>query len=149
MVERQFIYDHAMDMATALEWATKRTDGILITLRRDGRAQSSDITYAYTDGTFVISLTDSRAKTANMRRDNRVVLHITDRSAWSYVAFDGTVELMPVATDPSDATTDALVAYYTLVAGEHDNWDEYRRAMVNDGRLIARFTPTSVVGQIN
>jgi len=97
-----------MDMTTALEWAAHRRNAVLITLRKDGRAQSSDIAYALDDGTFVISVTDSRAKTANMRRDQRVVLHIT-----------------------------------------HPDWSEYRQAMVDEGRLIARLTPGSVVGQVH
>ena len=98
-----------MDMTSALNWAESRADGILITIRKDGRPQSSDIVYSLRDGVFEISLTDSRAKTKNMRRDNRAVLHITDRPSWSYLSFDGTVELTPVTTDVTDATSDALV----------------------------------------
>lgn len=139
-----------MDMEAALLWASARTDAVLITIRRDGRPQSSDISYHLADGVFAISVTDGRAKTANMRRDPRVVLHLTDRSSWSYLSFDGTVELMPSAAAPDDATADALVEYYRAVAGEeHPDWDEYREAMVTEGRLIVRFTPTSVVGQLH
>lgn len=139
-----------MDMETALAWASGRTDAVLITIRRDGRPQSSDISYRLADGTFAISVTDDRAKTANMRRDPRVVLHLTDRSAWSYLSFDGTVELTPPTTDPADATADALVDYYRAVAGsEHPDWDEYRAAMIEEKRMLVLFRPASVVGQIH
>ncbi len=139
-----------MDLPTALDWASNRTDAVLITIRRDGRPQSSDISYHLDDGVFTISVTDGRAKTANMRRDNRIVLHLTDRSSWSYLSFDGTVELSPTTTAPDDQTADDLVAYYRSVAGEdHPDWDEYRAAMVAERRLLIRFTPTSVVGQIH
>lgn len=139
-----------MDLETALAWAAGRSDAVLITIRRDGRPQSSDISYALHDGVFSISVTDDRAKTTNMRRDPRVVLHLTDRASWSYLAFDGTVELTPPTTDPADETADALVAYYEAVAGKgHPDWEEYRQAMVDEGRLIVRFTPASVVGQIH
>lgn len=139
-----------MDLSEALSWATGRRNAALITLRRDGRAQSSDIAYAVMEDTISISLTDSRAKTANMRRDNRVVLHISEPSAWSYVSIDATVELSPVCTAPDDATADELVAVYRAVTGnDHSNWDEFRRAMVDEGRLVARVTPISVTGQIN
>ncbi len=139
-----------MDMDTALAWAADRTDAVIITIRRDGRPQSSDIAYHLIDGVFTVSVTADRAKTANMRRDPRVVLHLTDRPSWSYLSFDGTVELSPPAASPDDATADALVEYYEAVAGEpHPDWDGYRRAMVDEGRLLVRFTPTSVVGQIN
>jgi len=139
-----------MDLDTALAWTDDRTDAVIITIRKDGRPQSSDISYALNGNTFDISLTDGRAKTRNMRRDNRVVLHLTDRASWSYLSFDGTVELTAVTTDPTDATSDALVGYFEKVAGKaHPDWDEYRAAMISEGRMLARFTPTSVVGQIN
>ena len=139
-----------MDLDTALAWASERTDAVLITIRRDGRPQSSDISYALNDGVFTISVTDGRAKTTNMRRDPRVVLHLTDRSSWSYLSFDGTVELSPVTTEPGDGTSDALVAYYEQVAGKaHPDWDEYRAAMIDEQRLLVRFTPTAVVGQLH
>ncbi|HUW04358.1 MAG TPA: PPOX class F420-dependent oxidoreductase [Acidimicrobiales bacterium] len=139
-----------MELTTALEWAAGRRNAVLITIRSDGRPQSSDIAYVVDGGSFVISVTDDRAKTRNMRRDPRVVLHITDPGAWSYASFDGTVELSAVATTPDDETNDRLVDYYRAVAGEeHPDWDEYRQAMTDEGRLLVRFTPTRVVGQIN
>ncbi len=138
-----------MDLTTAIEWAAARRNGVLITIRADGRPQSSDIVYAAVAGAFVISLTETRAKTRNLRRDPRAVLHLTDPASWSYLAFDGTVELSSPTTSPDDPTSDALVAYYERVAGgPHDDWDEYRRAMVAEQRLLATFTPTSVVGQL-
>lgn len=138
-----------MEVSEAIDWAADRRLGVLITIRADGRPQSSDIVYTVDDGAFVISVTAGRAKTANLRRDPRAVLHISDESAWSYVSLDGTVELSPVTTSPSDATSDALVDYYERVAGgPHPDWDEYRRAMIDEGRLIARFTPTSAAGHI-
>ena len=139
-----------MDLTTALDWASDRKSAVVITLRKDGRAQSSDIVYALNNGVFSISLTNTRAKTKNMERDPRVLLHMTAPDSWSYLSFDGTVELSAVTTSPDDDTSNALVAYYEAVAGKpHPNWDEYRQAMIDEGRLIATFTPTSVVGQIN
>lgn len=138
-----------MDLTTALDWAAARRDGVLITLRADGRAQSSDISYFVDDGTFLISVTDDRAKTRNMRRDPRVVLHLTDPANWSYLSIDGIAALTPVATTPDDATCDLLVRYYRGVrGGEHPDWDEYRRAMVADRRLVVQVRPTSAVGQV-
>lgn len=141
-----------MDLSTAVPWAAERSNAVLITIRRDGRPQSSDISYWVNEGddpSFEISLTVDRAKTVNMRRDPRVVLHITEPSSWSYLSFDGTVELTEPATEVGDATADALVRYYENVAGKaHPDWDEYRAAMVAEQRLLALFRPASVVGQI-
>lgn len=139
-----------MDLSTALEWAGQRKHATMITLRKDGRAQSSDVVYVLDDGVFVVSLTESRAKTKNMRRDNRVVFHLSAPDQWSYLSFDGTVEMTDATTSVDDAVNDELVQYYEDISGgPHPNWDEYRNAMVDEGRLIARFTPASVVGQIN
>lgn len=137
-----------MELEAALQWAGDRKNGVLITIRRDGRAQSSDIAYTVVDGAVWISVTADRAKTANMRRDPRVVLHLTDPGSWSYLSFDGTVELSDVTTAVDDNTSDLLVKYYERVAGQaHPDWDEYRQAMIDEGRLVAIFTPNSVVGQ--
>ena len=138
-----------MDLSAAIEWAAGHRNGVLITLRRDGRAQSSDIVYAVKDGEFHISLTDSRAKTRNMRRDPRVILHISDPTSWSYVSIDAEAELSPVAAQPHDATVNALAELYrTISGGDHPDWEEYREAMISEGRLIARIIPKSVTGQI-
>ena len=138
-----------MELAEAIEWAAERHLGALITIRADGRPQSSDIVYDLDGGAFSVSVTDGRAKTANLRRDPRAVLHVSDPSSWSYVSFDGTVELLPAATNPDDATCDALVRYYERVTGKpHPDWAEYRRAMVDERRLVVRFTARGATGMI-
>lgn len=137
-----------MDVQQALDWASKRRVGTLITLRRDGRAQSSDITYWVRDSKVEISLTESRAKTRNMAADPRVVLHVSDPSTMSYVSLDGVAELSPTTERSGDATSDALVEYYRSVAGEHPDWDEYRQAMIDEKRLIATITINTAVGRI-
>ena len=138
-----------MELSEAVDWAAERRLGVLITIRSDGRPQSSDIVYYVDTEVFCISLTVGRAKTVNLRRDPRAVLHISDEKAWSYVSLDGTVELSPPTAAPGDATSDALVDYYERMAGQHPDWNEYRQAMIDEGRLVARFTPTSATGQIH
>jgi PPOX class probable F420-dependent enzyme len=113
----------------------------LVTIKRDGRPQLSNIGYWYDEakGLIRISLTDTRAKTRNLRRDPRASLFLTTPDNRAYQVVEGTVELTPVAEAPDDATVDELVEYYRHVGGEHPDWDEYRAAMVADQRLIARF----------
>ena len=57
-------------------------------------------------------------------------------------------EVAPVVTSPDDATVDELVEYYRAIGGEHPDWDEYRRAMVSDQRLVARIRPTRAYGML-
>lgn len=136
-----------MDLDTALAYARDRRQGVLLTLKADGRPQASNILYAVGgDGVVRISLTDSRAKTRNARRDPRVSLHITADDFWSYVVLEGDAELMPVAAAPDDATVDELVDLYRQLQGEHDDWDDYRASMVRDGRLVLRLRPTHAYG---
>lgn len=148
-----------MDLTDALDWLERRHHGVLVTLRRDGRAQTSDIVYALGSGSagaasaervVRISVTVDRAKTANMRRDPRVVLHVSEPSSWSYVSLDARADLSPVCTDPDDAVADELAAVYRAVAGgEHPDWGDFRRAMVAERRLVARLIPAAAVGQIH
>ena len=124
--------------------------GVLATVKRDGRPQLSNVGYAYDPAQqlFRVSVTADRAKTRNLQADPRVTLHVSSPDFWSWVAVEGTAELTPVAADPHDASVDELVAYYRGVSGEHEDWDDYRRAMVADRRLVVRFTPTHTYGQL-
>ena len=114
-----------------------RHQGVLVTLKRDGRPQLSNISYVVGDDDVIrISVTEGRAKTANLRRDPRASLHVARDDFYAYAVAEGTATLTPVASAPDDDTVDQLVEYYRQVAGEHDDWDEYRRAMVEDRRLL-------------
>lgn len=139
----------SLDIDDAVQWAAGHTPAVLITIKRDGGMQSSDVAFATLDGEFVVSLTADRAKTANMRRDPRIVLHVTAPSEWAYVSFSGEAVLSEVASEVDDEVTDRLVEYFRLVSGgEHPDWDEYRRAMVTDRRLMLHLRPTRAVGQL-
>jgi PPOX class probable F420-dependent enzyme len=133
-----------------LAFVAENHRGVLTTLKRDGRPQLSNVGYAYDPdaGVVRVSVTDSRAKTANLRRDPRVGLHVASPDFWTWVVVEGTAELTPVAEDPHDATVDELVTYYRGVNGEHPDWEDYRTAMVRDRRLVVRFTPTHAYGQL-
>jgi PPOX class probable F420-dependent enzyme len=133
-----------------LEFVAENRWGVLATVKRDGRPQLSNVGYAYDPEArlFRVSVTDDRAKTRNLRADPRVTLHVSSKDFWTWVAVEGTAELTLVATDPHDATVEDLIAYYRGVSGEHENWEEYRAAMVADRRLVVRFHPEHAYGQL-
>ncbi len=133
-----------------LAFVTGRSSAVLATVKRDGRPQLSNVGYAYDPERqlFRVSVTADRAKTRNLQRDPRVTLHVSSEDFWSWAAVEGTAELTPVAADPHDATVEELVAYYRGISGEHPDWDDYRRAMVADRRLVVRFTPGHTYGQV-
>ncbi|MET9261929.1 PPOX class F420-dependent oxidoreductase [Amycolatopsis sp. NPDC004079] len=112
--------------------------GVLATLKRDGRPQLSTVTHYFDRDArqLQVSITDARAKTKNMRRDPRVSYHVASSNGWSYAVAEGRAVLSPVAAAPDDEAVEALIALYRKVAGEHPDWAEYRAAMVADQRLV-------------
>jgi len=125
-----------MDLTRALQLASEQKLGTLVTLKHDGRPQLSNVMYAIRDGIAGISVTDNRAKTANLRRDPRGSLHVSRPDGWAYLVLDGDAELTRVAATPNDAVVDELVELYRALQGEHTDWDEFRRSMVADRRLV-------------
>ena len=51
-----------------------------------------------------------------------------------------------MAADEHDAAVDELVEVYRAISGEHDDWDDYRAAMVREQRVVVRLTPTRAYG---
>jgi PPOX class probable F420-dependent enzyme len=124
--------------------------GVLVTLKRDGRPQLSNVVYTYDPATRSLrfSVTDGRAKTVNLRRDPRASFHVTTERGWSYAVAEGIAKLSPVASDPADATVEELIDVFRAIQGEHPDWQEYRDAMVTDRRLVIRLPIQRVYGWI-
>ncbi len=123
-------------------------DGVLTTIKRDGRPQLSNVGYTYDPERRLIrvSVTAGRAKTNNLARDPRASFHVTAGDFRTYVVAEGIAELTPVAADPGDATVEELIEVYREIAGEHPDWDEYRAAMVADKRVVLRLPVDRVYG---
>lgn len=136
-----------MELDTAIDHARSHRQGVLVTIKRDGRPQLSNVLHVVgDDGRIRISVTGDRAKAANMRRDDRVSLYVRGDDHWSYLVIDGTAELSPEAAATDDATVDALVELYRSLSGEHDDWDAYRSSMVEDRRLVVTVTAGHAYG---
>ena len=139
-----------MELADALDYVRARRQGVVVAIKSDGRPQLSNIVYEVDDdGTIRISATADRAKTRNLQRDGRASLYVTAEDFGSYCVIEGDVEVTPVTTEPGDATSNALVAYYRSLAGEHTDWDDYRQAMIDEGRLMLLLRPTRAYGMLS
>jgi PPOX class probable F420-dependent enzyme len=126
-----------MTLDEKLEYLQSHHHAVLVTRRADGRLQTSPIVCGVADGQVVISVTRDRAKTRNARRDPRVTLcAISDEFYGPWVQVDGTAEVVDLPE-----AMDGLVELYRSISGEHPDWDEYRAAMVADGRCLLRITP--------
>ena len=122
--------------------------GVLATIKRDGRPQLSHVTYHFDPHrlTVEVAITESRAKTRNLRRDPRSSLLVSSDDGWAYAVAEGDAELTAAAVAPDDDTVEALVGLYRRIAGEHPDWDDYRRAMVTDRRVLLRLPVTHLYG---
>lgn len=138
-----------MDLARALAAARANPQSVLVTVRRDGRPQLSNVVHLVgDDGLVRVSTTADRAKFHNLRRTPWAALKVDGETFWSYAVLEGDVTLSEVAADPADAAVDELVALYRGISGEHPDWEEYRRAMVEDHRVVVRLSPTYAYGAL-
>jgi PPOX class probable F420-dependent enzyme len=121
-----------------LDFVRPRHRALLLTRRADGSPQASPLTCGVDDaGRIVVSTYPERAKTRNAKRDERVsVVVLSDDWNGPWVQIDGTAEVID-----SPDSVEPLVEYFRNISGEHPNWDEYREAMVKQGKSIIRVAP--------
>ena len=124
-----------MDVDEARRFVRENHRAVLATFRADGRPQLSPVTVAVDDGgRVVISSRETAYKVRNLRRDPRASVCVMDDGFFGpWVQVDGTATIvsLPEAMEP-------LVDYYRSVSGEHPDWDDYRRAMEQQRRVIVR-----------
>src|SRR3977135_4246781 len=122
--------------------------GVLATIKSNGLPQLSPVTpfYDRDNGVIYVSMTEGRAKTANLRRDPRATLEVTSPDGWAWATAEGTATLTGPGTDPDGPEVQALVDYYRSAAGEHPDWDEYRSVMVSERRVLMAMTVEKVYG---
>ncbi|MEV6400053.1 PPOX class F420-dependent oxidoreductase [Streptomyces sp. NPDC051907] len=123
--------------------------GVLATIKSDGLPQLSPVMPFYDEkaGVLYVSMTEGRAKTANLRRDPRAALEVTSSDGFSWATAEGPVTLTGPGTDPDGPEVEALVRYYRTAAGEHPDWDEYRSVMVSERRVLMTMTVDRVYGE--
>ena len=121
-----------------VDFVRPRHRALVITARSDGSPQASPVTCGVDEaGRIVVATYPSRAKTRNARNDPHVsVVVLSDDFGGPWVQIDGDAEVIdvPEAVEP-------LVSYYRAIAGEHPDWDDYRAAMLRQGKSLLRVTP--------
>ncbi|MFI2784058.1 PPOX class F420-dependent oxidoreductase [Streptomyces sp. ALB3] len=127
-----------VELRELLDFVRPRHRAILLTTRSDGRPQGSPLTCGVDDaGRIVVSTYPERAKTRNARRDERVsVIVLSDDWNGPWVQIDGSAEVID-----SPDSVEPLVEYFRNISGEHPDWDEYRTAMLKQGKSLIRITP--------
>lgn len=137
VVSPQIAVNTAVTRDELLDFISPRHHAVVITARADGTPQASPVTCGVDDGKIVVATYPERAKTRNARRQPQVsVLVLSDDFGGPWVQVDGTAEVLdvPEAIEP-------LVGYFRSISGEHSDWEEYRQAMVRQGKSLLRITP--------
>ena len=126
-----------MDAQEARDFISKNHRAVLATNRSDGSPQLSPIAADVDpEGLVVVSSRETAMKTKNLRRDPRAsVLVLSENWYGQWVQVDG-----PAAIVSLPEAMEGLVEYYRRVAGEHENWDEYRAAMEKERRVLIRIS---------
>jgi PPOX class probable F420-dependent enzyme len=138
-----------MELADAVAFARDHRQSVLVTIKGDGRPQLSNVMHTLgDDGVIRVSITATRAKYANLRREPWAALHVSRDDFYAYAVIECSVELSPVAQAPDDASVEELISMYRAMVGEHEDWDDYRRSMVTDQRLAVRLTPQRAYGML-
>jgi PPOX class probable F420-dependent enzyme len=120
-----------------ISFVKDRHEAVLITRRPDGWPQVSPVTLGVDDlDRLVIASYPTRAKSKNLRKDAAAtVCVLSDDFGGPWVQIDGYAEVIDVP-----AAVEPLVTYYRNIAGDHPDWDEYRQAMLEQGKCIIRIT---------
>jgi PPOX class probable F420-dependent enzyme len=124
-----------VDLDEARSFLRENHRAVLATRRRDGSPQLSPVLVGIDgEGRATVSTRETAVKTGNVRRDPRVWLCVFNDGfygSWIQVQGNASVLSLPEAMEP-------LMDYYRRISGEHPDWDDYRRAMERDRRVLLR-----------
>jgi PPOX class probable F420-dependent enzyme len=120
----------------ARDFVSKNHRAVLVTRRSDGGVQTSPITVGVDDDRVVVSSRETAYKTGNLRRDPTATLCVfTNNFFGPWIQIDGTAEIVSLPE-----AMDGLIDYYRRISGEHPDWDDYRRAMKEQKRVLIRIS---------
>jgi PPOX class probable F420-dependent enzyme len=125
----------------AQEFVASNHRAVLITRRAGGGLQTSPVLVGVDgEGKLVISTREGAYKTRNLRRDPTAVLCVVADSFFGrWMRIEGTAEVVSLPE-----AMDGLVDYYRGISGEHPDWDDYRRAMRQERRVLLRVSIDTV-----
>jgi PPOX class probable F420-dependent enzyme len=83
-----------------------------------------------------ISSRETACKARSLRRNPRAALCVlVEAFTGPWVQTEGTAEVVTLSE-----AMEPFIDYYRRLAGEHQDWEDYRRAMTADRRALIRIT---------
>ncbi len=120
---------------------------VVTTFRRSGGAQMSIVTAGPFRNGVAFSTTGDRAKLANLKRNPKCSLMVSQDDWRGYVVLEGTAELLsPGITEAEELRQALREVFRSASGGEHPDWEEFDRAMVKDERSVVVVVPEHVYG---
>ena len=133
----------------------KHHSAAMTTLRSDGTPHTVRVGIALVDGKLWSSGTQTRKRTAWLRRDPRSTLMVFD-DAWSYLTLECRVHILDgseapqqnlrlfqvMQADMNPAPAEGKILWY----GQERTVDEFLRLMVEEQRLLYEFEPVRTYG---
>jgi PPOX class probable F420-dependent enzyme len=126
-----------MDLDRARDFVRTHHRAVLATRTSSGIQQSPVLVGVDDEGRLTVSSRETAFKTKNLQADPWAQLCVLSDGFfgdWVYVEGAAEVVALPDAMEP-------LVEYYRGIAGEADDWDDYRAGMERERRVIIRITP--------
>jgi PPOX class probable F420-dependent enzyme len=126
-----------MDIDEAVAFVRAHHRAVLATTRADGGVQLSPVAAGVDqEGRIIVSSRETAMKVLNLEKRPAAWLCVFEDSFYGkWIQAEGPVEVVHLP----DAM-DGLIDYYRSVSGEHPDWDDYRRAMESERRVLVRMT---------
>ena len=128
------------------DFISNNDKAVLSTFRRSGQAQLSIVVVGAHEDGAAFTTTEDRAKLLNLRRDPRCSLLVSQDSWWGFVVLEGNARILAADNTDPEELRQAFRNVYRSISGEHPDWDEYDRAMVEDRRAVVIVVPDQIYG---
>jgi PPOX class probable F420-dependent enzyme len=123
-----------MEITAAQKFLQENHRACIAVRQEDGWPQMTFVTPGIDpQGRVLITSRGTTYKVKHIRRDPRVSMLIFGEqySGSKFVQIHGTAEIIE-----QPAAMDMLIFWYKQIRGEHKNWDEYRKRMQDEKRVI-------------
>ncbi len=119
---------------------------VFTTFRRDGMPQQSLVTVGRMDDGLAFTTRSRNAKARNLARDARCAMMLVSPDRRAFAVLDGEAETLGSHNLDAERLRLKLREVYAAAGGQHDDWNSYDRAMVEQGRVAITLRPSRIVG---